>query len=342
MPAKVKKMKAELKVDPCSEMQKQVAEWLRNDPELKKLYNKPFHWVESPDPELDTRKWNPKKLSAALAGLVKFELRILSVKANEAHKAIQKSPVKAKLKAYKDLTKAYNKTLKTMGDKCSLAIEEVAADDGDNTKTMKAGKSAVASIKSLPLGKLFSEPRVRTSDALIALSKSLSAIEKIENEADDEKDDAKKKALETVVEKRKVDASGKAARVIEKAKGLFENAKSKVEGGLEEIGSLASDIKKNDDVDEKIKQFGKSLEKANKQIVKLKVDMASFAEDIGDITMELKGKGKDIEDLTAKKVDATRFKFLKANQSLDKAATKMASLTKTITGEYTKIARELK
>lgn len=165
-----KSMTAVLDIDPRTEMDDKVVKWINGHPLLKKEFP---NYTYKETLELDPRKWDEKKLRKGLEALVRYELKILAHRVTESWKTVQKEGAKAETSAVKDLAKQYAKIGKEIDNKCSLALEEIAADRPDNKKGLRDGKAALKKLEGADFAKAFSGPRETVTKAFHALSSAL-------------------------------------------------------------------------------------------------------------------------------------------------------------------------
>ncbi|WP_114287360.1 hypothetical protein [Candidatus Halocynthiibacter alkanivorans] len=345
-----KKMKAQLVLELTSEMDAAVKKWVVADKDRAKLFGK-FTWRENPDPELDTRKWSEKKLSKALLGLVRYELKLMATGVAQVHKKVQKNS-ETDDGAYKALVKIHARASKDMADKCSLAVEEVAGDKGDNTKALKEGKATLSDLKDISAATLFVKPFQDSCAVLKDLVQELTGIEKTMAIADD--------ALERAEKKGDKEAEAEAERILSRAeksadkvfaaaanrmdlvKATFDKAKKDADGALTALAKMLSGIKKNDDVNDLLKVLAADMEKNRSLIVKLESDLAAFGTDVSGICAFIKSKREESQGNGAAAFKKKLQQFGTANKGRKSSAAAVEKLVKQFAKSFATVDRDLK
>ena len=318
-----KKMKASLKVKANKEVHKKVQTWINSDPALKKLFSGYIEYSE--DAELDPRKWNPGTLSKALFALVRYELKLLDARAFQIMKQWEGADDKKKKVLVKQMTKEYNDLVQEMKNKCSLAIEEVVADKGDNKKGLRDGKSALKRLADVKVDKVFSSPRRIVVTSLRSLAADLWEA----NEC--EKDGQEKEAKEVRAKGLKA-----AAKDIGAAKQVFDGDGKDAEAAIKFLIKTAADIKKNKDANAKLKEFGKQVEGEAKTLANFLTKIAGFTK-MTDDTVKMISSGR-MSHTDAEKLEKT---FLDA-KALEKTGTTVQSAVVKLRKEFAKVEKELK
>jgi len=322
-----KKMKAVLKVKTTKELHKKVQAWVNTDPGLKKLFSGYIEYSE--DIELDPRKWNPGTLSKALFALIRYELKLLDMSASEIMKDWEKADDKKKKDLVKRMTKSYNDLVKQMQDKCSLALEEVAADKGDNKKGLRDGKAALKRLSDVNVDKVFSTPRTIVMNALMKLDADL--------------DDAEDMLSDEENAKRYNDGKALREKAIKTAQKLIVGASTVFDGDGKDAGAAvayltktAIDIKNNKEANAKLKEFGLMIEKCSKDLQRFTTNVVAFSKMLEDIKKSVADKNirSAFVPGLVKNVDATKA-WIKSGA---KVQTDVQNLRKA----FTKIEKELK
>lgn len=262
-----KKMKASLKVKANKEVHKKVQTWINSDPALKKLFSGYIEYSE--DAELDPRKWNPGSLSKALFALVRYELKLLDARAFQIMKDWDGADDKKKKNLVKLMTKEYNDLVKEMQNKCSLAIEEVVADKGDNKKGLRDGKAALARLSKVNIDKVFSTPRAIVMNALLKLDAELDDAEAKDGDAG--KAD-REKAVKT------------AQKLISGAGTVFDGDGKDAEAAIKFLLKTAADIKNKKEAAPKLKDFGLQIKSCENNLQRFLANIASFSKMMADVT----------------------------------------------------------
>lgn len=233
--------------------------------------------------KLDARKWKKKDLENGVYAVAKYDLALFSTALKTMEKGVEKAFDKKKDKqkrdakyykntktetkdetaalsnAEKKVTALWNKVSKSINDKVSLALDEVAADKGDNKKAIAVGKQALKVFNQVDTSDLFANP---INDVLAILKRLSKTIEKAGND----KDDAFKAALRDL---RGVESdydltaksTGKVAKMFLALGDKMSKEKS-ADAELQKFGAIiAKDVKSNlEDLKKNIKDLGKDLD----------------------------------------------------------------------------------
>lgn len=313
MAADKTKMKAELDVDPFEEADKKVKDWAKTIPLfVKKLKNVTY----SDTLELDPRKWNEKKLTKALEELVRYELKIFAVRAAEYHKTALKEGPRGQLAAEKGLPKDYLELEKDVTDKCSTALEELAADKGDNKKALRDGKAAVKELAKQDLKKIFSTARTEIAAAFTALSSDL------------------KKAMDQ--EKAKDAAALKARNVMDKARAAYDKDFEDSLSVLSDMLQTAGQTLKNAEANAALKTYSKLVLDYEDTFGNYAGAGREFETDMDEAANDVSARKLDSED--AKKKAAA---FLKLNKP-DSAAAAVETAAGKLAKAFADTEKELK
>lgn len=314
MAGEKKKMKAELKIDPRSEMDGKVIKWLDSVDELKKKF-RPFTYSE--ELELDTRKWDKTKLAKALEALVRYELKRLAVNAATAWKAVgTKASPKEFAAAVKALTKDYDEIAKEIEDKCSLALEELASDKGDNKRNLRDGKTAFNKMKQADLAKAFAGPRQIVVEGFQLLS---GLLDKAAGE-----DRATAAAYAAAVKK------------MEEADKEFNGNAKDIQSAVSYLLKKAKDMADNTDADKELQEFGQKLQGEAGTLKEFLDDIDAFENEIDAAIDDVKQKSLDAA-AAAKK--ATAFD---RNKKLDSYASKIKTIIDKLAADFAKVEKKLK
>ncbi len=322
-----KKMKANLKVKTTKELHKKVQTWVNSDPEMKKLFSGYIEYSE--DIELDPRKWNPGSLGKALFALVRYELKLLDVVAMQILKDWDGADDKGKKALRKKMTNEYNGLVKQMKDKCSLALEEVAADKGDNKKGLRDGKAALKRMNDIDVDKVFSVPRNTVMMALMRLCGELDDAEDLlSNEAD-----AKRMAQGKALREKSIKT---AQKVISGAATIFNGDGKDAEAAVGYLIKTAGDIKNNKEANAVLKAFGKNINDSEK-------GLKSFLDNIKEFSTLMESTQKKLTDKRLRSSDVLSLqRNVDDTKQLMKAGTKVQTDVQKLRKEFTKVEKELK
>jgi hypothetical protein len=310
-----KKMKAELSVSPFAEMDKKTEAWVKSIPALEKVF-KPIQHVEAV--ELDKRKWSASKLKEALAGLARYDLKILAQRAATHQKAHQKQGPKALQAAEKQLPVDYKAISKELIKKASLAIEEVANDKGNNKRALKDGKAALKKAVGLDEKSIFAEPADLAGQAMAHLANKLEEL--LEQEGTTGKEAAK--------------ARGQAAKEMAEADKLFEASAREAEAAVEMLRGLRKTIK--DDAAPELCAFREKVKKADAKLKPFQQALARFGKEM-DAALAAAKDGK--ADVAAVRKLANELVKTSKESAAAKAA--MAEM-KSLKTEFDKVEQKLK
>lgn len=321
-----KKMKAVLKVKPLAEMHKKTEKWIRSDMGLMKIFLGHIQYTE--EVTLDPRKWNPGSLSKALQALVRYELKLLDQAAMDVMKDWEDADDKTKKKLRTKIEKSYKDLVKKMHDKCSLALEEVEADKGDNKKGLRDGKAALGRLQSVNVDKVLSAPRTIILTALGTLNAELFEAEKLinsENYNDQKKgsdaaDKAAKKALKQISASRQV---------------LAGNAKD-CKVAIKFLNQTAKNISKNDETNPKLDEFGKMIEKYQPDLARFLGSIDRFEDLVSQTEKMIQGKNVSA-------FNANAFAgYLRDAKKMEKDANKVQSALTALRKKFGEVEKELK
>ena len=239
-----KKMTARLEVSPFAEMKPEQRKWLETNKKLKAKYQ-PFQFRH--DVELDPRKWTEKTLGKSLEALVRMDLKILDARIVQAMKDMEKQGgMKGELLAVTAAQKEYDKTAKTIENKVSLAVEELASGGGDATKSLKLGKAALGKIGNVKIDGMFK----RSGDA------SVKALQALHDVLDDSVDPTSHD-----------DAYKRTATVIATAKAAFDKTRAQATSAIAFLAQTGSKIAKDRNAPPEMAAFGREVA-AQKKVFK--------------------------------------------------------------------------
>jgi len=261
-----KEFTAELDADPLKEMTKQAQDFIKNSKALSKKFVN-ITYKEKVD--LDPRKWKKKDLNDGVLSVARYELKLLAVRVGKAAK-----DGAADGKVETELSKEYDKIVKAINKKLSLAIEELAKDTGNNKKALKDGKAAFAKLDKIDFKGAFSGPLKSATDVLKWLEKSVSGR--------NAKNAFTKAASDIATVSGQFDKVGREANaaVAFLMKSAKEHAKAD-DGGLQ---NFAKEIEKNGKVFEQFlaeaDAFEKALDDAEAAIKDGKLDAAGVKDEI--------------------------------------------------------------
>ncbi len=306
-------MKAELRVDPCAEMDAKTSAWVRGVPMFRKKF-KPI--VYSRDVVLDPRKWDSRKLSKALYALARFELKVFAVQGSDWARKVAKGGAKAEIEAIAKYTRAYDKLCKDIANKCSIALDEVANDKGDNTRSLKDTRAAFATLARTSPGAVFAAPAEAAVQALGKLSRDLEAA------GDDPRAQAR--------------ARKAAQEALEKALSSFDKAAGDVHAGLSMLQKAAQTIRKTRDVSPLLEKFGKALDKMSGQMKGLQDRIQRFGAALRDAIEATKDQRLGASDA------ASRARGLADLASHGKSATSVLAAVSKLKAAFARIEKELK
>lgn len=308
-----KKMKAVLKVEPWAEMDGRRKAWLLSIP----AFAKTFKTIEySEDLELDPRKWDAGKLSKALEELVRYELKLLDVEVGQWQKKVEKKGPLAQRDAEKELPAAYKDIVKDIRKKCSLALDEVAADKGDNSKGLRDGKAALKKLDGVDLHKIFAHPRAATAAAFRDLA---AALDKSGGD-----------------ERRQEAAFVAAAKAADNARKEFNGDGRDAHAAVKFLLKTAADIGKNKDANPILVKFGKEIESYEKYLALFTYKLEEFEIDLDDAANDIKSRKIDARGARAK---SARMAGMTA---LDKTGDKIEDALHRLKFSFSAVEKELK
>jgi hypothetical protein len=230
------KMKAKLKVEAWEEMKPKQKQWVLSNPALKKAF-KPIEYSE--DMMLDPRKWDERKLADGMKAIVRYELKLLDMAVFRWQKEAEKKGPLAQQKAEKDLPALYAKMVKTIQDKLSVALDEVASDLGDNKKGLKGSKELLDRLKGVKLQAMF----VNAGTGVHVVYANLAAALKSDDMSDKEKSAAYSDAL----------------KQLDKVMDTYRD-ESTIDQIFDDMIKLGDNIVKNKDANPKLTNFGKEVQ----------------------------------------------------------------------------------
>lgn len=313
--AGTKTMTAKLSVAPDQEMKKDAKEYVTKTKvkKIKTLYSKPITYEEKID--LNPKKWDEKKLSKAMAVLVRPELQLMAQRvADYKKKADKDKSLGGEIKMIGALEDIHKKIVKKIEESCANALEDLASGKSEAKAGIAQGKKAMAQINKLNIDDLFNYC------ANDAMEFARLASENIQ--AGDEKDTqvfmamAHKQTLDTI---KLLGEEGKQAQNV--AKFLLSIGK-KLKG--HENGQLAD--------------FGARIMKDDVQpeLAKLDSDMDKLEKELTSFAAEFKG-GK------MSKASADKWqKDFKQMKSMQKTADKAEKAMKSLQADFKKIEKDLK
>ena len=308
-----KSMKAELKVDPCAEMDAKTSTWVQGIAAFRKKF-KPI--VYSRDVVLDARKWDPKKLSKALYALVRFELKVFAVQGSDWAKKVSRGGAKAEAEAIARYSRAYEKLRKDIADKCAAALEEIEADKGDNKRPLKDTRAALAALSGAKPKALFNAPTEAVVLTFKKLSRDLAAA------GDDTRAAAR--------------AQKAAQAAIEKVLAAHDKTASDVHEGLAMLQKAAQTIRKTRDASPLLVQFGKALDKISGQMKALQLRIQRFGGALEDAIATVKDQRLSESDAVSQARGFAEF------ATYDKLATTVLGAVSKLNTAFAKIEKELK
>lgn len=271
---------------------------------------------------LDPRKWKMKDLVHSCYAVARYDLAIFATHMKTLEKELIKNCndlLNAKYKKLDDVTgikdakknkdlqklfretggkvfNTYQKCLKNIEDKVSLALDDIEADKGDNKKGLKDGKGALRKFFGTNFKALYSVPMVEAGNALVNLGRDL----KSKKEAADALEAAltKLKQAETDFEKSSGKAQDAVNAVIDLGEGLAGNKNS--DPALRQlgqtIGSGTEVAKAMEKTHDNIDDVSRDLDKYRNYVAKaLKNDhdekaMATLAINVTKMGADIKGR----------------------------------------------------
>lgn len=299
---------AKLKVYPYKEMKKDVADWVRADSEMAKIFAKPITYQEKV--ELNSKKWSDSKLEKALGILVRAELQLLGQRVGDTKKKSEKA--KSPKNTIKILKQHLKDAQSEINEKCSVALDELVSGKGEVKAGLAALKKLMAKINDLKPAKIFSEPL----DAAMDSAKTIKGIDKKGGDTKGAQDSARKDIDKAIAG---LNTDGKEAQAVAK---YLQNDGKKLQKN--DIGPIAAFGKKLTDS----KVLAPFIE-LDKNIDKLESTLASYSKNLKD-----------------GKIDGTKAGLfeseLKKMSGMQKTADKAVTALKDLHGEYKKIEKDLK
>ena len=306
-----KKMKAKLKVEAWSEMKPKQKQWVMSNPALKKAF-KPVEYSE--DMMLDPRKWDERKLADGMKAIVRYELKLLDMAVFRWQKEVEKKGPLAQLKAEKDLPALYGKMVKTIQDKLSVALDEVAADLGDNKKGLKGCREVLDALKGASLQAMFLDTGEGVKNIYAGLSTAL--------KSDDPTDKGSSAAYDL------------ARKQFNKVLSAYED-EADINNTIDSISKLADSLIKDKNANPRLIEFGRDLRKDQPVFDKVNNSIALAWDDLDDVEQDLDG---EINKDAAKRKSLGSAEWAKYAKSGRKAEMAVAKLRK----QFDPIYKELK
>lgn len=303
-PGKVS-VKVQVKAFPMKEMSAAARDFLGQNADLKKQFEKPFEWEKKV--EADARKHPKKDLDEEMFSVARYGLQLFANAVNEVAKA--KSPdIK---KEGKKLEKLFKEVCKANEDNCEKKLEDILSGKEDNKKALKGGGAALDKIDKIDLKGGFDKPR---SEAIKVLSTLEAALK-----GNGDKERAKATALKAI-EKVADDFSGDAGDAV---------------GAVDFLLKTARSIKNDKKADTALVEFGKKVMKDESLFEQLLDQSDKFMGVLGD-TFEALEKG-EVEPEFVRKQGQELAKMT----GLDTSAQKVLDLVKKLKPEFDKIKKSL-
>lgn len=240
---------------------KENREWLAGQKAALK-YVKPLKFEV--DAELDSRKWNEKKIQEE--GFYGFRMAIKMFD-QAVHEAKEKNDPGSIKSAYKDLEKdadyGFEKWLK-----------DVESGKADNAKNLKECGNAFKQIADADMANVFKGPR----EAAVAALESL--LTGGSRGPDDKKKEEAKKKVETAISD-------------------FEEHAAEVADAIDTVLKAAKGTQSNKDADGDLKAFAKKVEKEGKNMTSVVDDAAKFKKALNAVK-----EGLDDDDMEASDIRA--------------------------------------
>ena len=304
-------MNAKLDVKFDQEMKTDVKKWLYADKELIKLFPKKLTHTEKVD--LNPKKWNPGKLSNALAVLVRAELQLFAQRIGDIKKtAGETQSPKERNKTIAAIKQAVKSAESEISDKCSEALDDLASGKGEAKAGLAILKKVMSKVKGLEPAKVFSEPL----DAAISSAKAIKDVDKKGGKVEAAQAVAKKGVVSAITS---LSSTGKELQ--KASKYLQDNGKKLAKSDL---GPLAAFGKKITD-----KKVLGPLQALDSDINKLEAELTTFAKDL---------KAGAID---AAQAESFRSNFDKLKGQLNSAGTALKTL-KSLETDYKAVEKHLK
>ena len=296
-----KEFVAELDADPLKEMTKQAQDFIK---QIKTMSKKFANVTYKEKVELDPRKWKKKDLNDGVFAVARYELKLLAVRVGKAAK-----DGAADDKTEAELSKEYDKIVKAITKKLSLAIEELANDKGNNKKALKDGKAAFAKLDKINFNGAFSGPRNQVVSVL--------------------------KALEKAVSGRNAQAAfGKAAAEIAKIAAQFDKVGREANAAIAFLMKSAKEHEKADDSG--LQDFAKEIQKSDKVFQPFLDEADAFEKALDDVEKSVKDSTLDAAGVKAKITEIQRM------SSVDKSAQSALGAARKLKPAFLKIEKSLK
>lgn len=264
-----KKISVDTKIKLYGEFKgKKPPEWYKERPSFKKLND------EIPIKKsmmLDPRKWKKRDLENGVYAVARYDLQLFATVLAGFDKDLKKvagSNVKTQKTLFeleKKIPALIKRTVKSIEDKVSLALEEVEADKGNNKKALASGKEAIKRFNGLNTSNMFNGPAGDVDKYLKALS---DAVKK----AGGDDASARSKAAKGIASVRK-DFAGEGKQVSVVAKYFKANGKKMANDKesaqeLRDVGKMIMDADNTlqsvsdgaDTFDEFLEDLGKELD----------------------------------------------------------------------------------
>lgn len=309
-----KTMTAKLNVKTDQEMKPDAKELVEKNIKTRKLFAKPITYEEKID--LNPKKWNEKKLSKAMAVLVRAELQLLAQRVGDLAKKSKKSKggMGDEIKTIGMLEKVHKKAVASIEEKCADALEELASGKGEAKAGIALGKKAMAKVKSLDASAVFKQP---LETAMKTINDWLGPKEKGDE--------------------------AKAAQALAKAQKDIDDALK----DLNQTGKDAQNVAKflsatgkklKDHENGQLANFGKSIMKEDVQPELDKLDAA-----MDKLDKELSNYAGDLKKGTLEVADAKKYlSTFKQMTALQKIADKAVKAMKDLESDFKKIEKDLK
>lgn len=334
-----KDISIDVKIDPFGECKKkgEVPPWFAARPKLLGQVNE----VQIKDTlKLDTRKWKKKDLEGGVYAIAKYDLAVFSTslstiekeidkvfdascgkkkrdaKFYKGHKPETKDEAAVLNSAEKKVATLWKKLAKSINDKTSLALEEVANDKGDNKKAIAVGKQALKVFDGVDTESMFAQP---ITDVLTILKRLGTDLGK----GNVDSEDAHKAALRDL-------------RDLEGEYDYVAKSTGKVAKMFIALGEKLTKDKKSDP---EIQKFGERITKG-----KLKSSLETLTgniKDLGrDIDMIVNFVAKGDHDTKAVMTKASKFK---GDHDKKKGSAKaITSEMRVLGAEFKKLEKKLK
>lgn len=323
-PGAKKEMKIDIEIDPFAECGKEK-DWALGIAEIKKKL-KPIKFKDKA--ELDTRKWNDKKLEEEALQAVRMGLKIFSSRVKDAmkeaggtmkgKKGAEEDGGKKKKKgsspeeqAAETVIEEYESLCKEIEYGLDKWLEDLASGKADNAKNLKDCGRAFKAIEDADIGVVFSTPRDRAADALEKLAKGGRGgpDERAVNEA--------KEDLTEALEE-------------------FEEHSKVVADAIDTVLKAAKATKGNKEADAELQEFAKKVETGGK-------NMQQVVDDAAKLKKALEEAKKALDDgKTDAQTMRSHLQALQKLSGLDKSAKDAVDEAKTLAKAFKGIEKKLK